>query len=425
MKKIALLYVFIAILISVSANAEMVSIGELYQQAELFGNWTQTYEAHGRTIEVDVPVSIPDTDNCSVVTVNMAIPLTDEQVSMIDTKGMLSGKSALLDYHFLMNEENPENHLVVMLGNRTVDLADPMGREEIWVYRGKFDSLLMSKPASKGAMYPVMFYRAWKTDMNAALAEGNEVTPNDVILKMKGFLNEVYPQTEILFAPRRFRAIGMERKEIDKREGKTMWTEFGDRVESNDTPGYIGLDANQIVNGIPVLGTMCKYVKYEPKEWMKVGKKIDQLSVMEPYLELEYRNDSSYYFRAKTLNTAMAIEDDIPLASLDAIIKTIENEIMSGHIRAIFEINLGYVMCLMDDDKVGLFPIWEVLCGYESSVSKEWETETRFAGENGVDSFESLTRMAINAQTGELIDPGKFDSEQLYIPKIITWENCF
>ena len=37
------------------ASGDMVSVSELRQQVEMMGRWTKTYEAHGRTIEVDVP----------------------------------------------------------------------------------------------------------------------------------------------------------------------------------------------------------------------------------------------------------------------------------------------------------------------------------------------------------------------------------
>ena len=38
------------------ASGDMVSISELRQQVEAMGRWAKTYEAYGRTIEVDVPI---------------------------------------------------------------------------------------------------------------------------------------------------------------------------------------------------------------------------------------------------------------------------------------------------------------------------------------------------------------------------------
>ena len=51
------------------ANSDMVSISELRQQAEAMGRWTKTYEAHGRTIEVDVPIIVPEVNEFSVFSV--------------------------------------------------------------------------------------------------------------------------------------------------------------------------------------------------------------------------------------------------------------------------------------------------------------------------------------------------------------------
>ena len=48
------------------ANSDMVSIYELRQQGEAMGRWTKTYEAHGRTIEVDIPIYIPNEKELAV-----------------------------------------------------------------------------------------------------------------------------------------------------------------------------------------------------------------------------------------------------------------------------------------------------------------------------------------------------------------------
>lgn len=60
------------------AQGDMVSIAQLREQAQEMGRWTQTYEARGRTIEVDVPVIVPQADELPVVTV-------EEYDTMIET----------------------------------------------------------------------------------------------------------------------------------------------------------------------------------------------------------------------------------------------------------------------------------------------------------------------------------------------------
>ena len=51
------------------ASGDMVSVSELRQQVEAMGRWTKTYEAHGRTIEVDVPIIVPEVEEFPVFSV--------------------------------------------------------------------------------------------------------------------------------------------------------------------------------------------------------------------------------------------------------------------------------------------------------------------------------------------------------------------
>ena len=61
MRKITLLFCALLLVPTLAlANNDMVSISELRQQVEAMGRWTKTYEAHGRTIEVDVPIIVPE-----------------------------------------------------------------------------------------------------------------------------------------------------------------------------------------------------------------------------------------------------------------------------------------------------------------------------------------------------------------------------
>ena len=66
------------------ASGDMVSISELRQQVEAMGRWTQTYEAHGRTIEVDIPIYIPNEKelavyDCSAYTEYIKNPNSDDK----------------------------------------------------------------------------------------------------------------------------------------------------------------------------------------------------------------------------------------------------------------------------------------------------------------------------------------------------------
>ena len=70
MRKIIFLFCVLMIVPTLTlASGDMVSISELCQQVEAMGRWTKTYEAHGRTIEVDVPIIVPEVNEFPVFSV--------------------------------------------------------------------------------------------------------------------------------------------------------------------------------------------------------------------------------------------------------------------------------------------------------------------------------------------------------------------
>ena len=56
------------------ASGDMMSISELRQQVEMMGRWTKTYEAHGRTIEVDVPIIVPEVEKVPILSAVPVLP---------------------------------------------------------------------------------------------------------------------------------------------------------------------------------------------------------------------------------------------------------------------------------------------------------------------------------------------------------------
>ena len=63
------------------ANSDMVSISELRQQVETMERWMQTYEAHGRTIEVDVPIIVPEVEKLPVVKVEAYYAIRNDRLN--------------------------------------------------------------------------------------------------------------------------------------------------------------------------------------------------------------------------------------------------------------------------------------------------------------------------------------------------------
>ncbi len=75
MKRILAALCALLLMVPALASAEVVSMTELRRQVEEMGRWTQTYEAHGRNIRVDIPIVIPEVEAVPVLSVQTYRPL--------------------------------------------------------------------------------------------------------------------------------------------------------------------------------------------------------------------------------------------------------------------------------------------------------------------------------------------------------------
>lgn len=83
MKKLSLLAVLLCIIWkSAIAESDYHSVHDL--PAVTSPRWETRYEAHGRTISVDVDVTIPDVDNAPVITVRRMPPLAESVCSELE-----------------------------------------------------------------------------------------------------------------------------------------------------------------------------------------------------------------------------------------------------------------------------------------------------------------------------------------------------
>lgn len=108
------------------------------------------------------------------------------------------------------------------------------------------------------------------------------------------------------------------------------------------------------------------------------------------------------------------LADDVPLCNFSEVQKSIEQEILAGHIRRIFDVELGYVLYNQPGGTGKDFqgfnmsyyavPMWVVNCYYVSTPHTELRDYSQWdVPERGVIEYK---QMYINAQTGKTIDRG-------------------
>ena len=110
--------------------------------------------------------------------------------------------------------------------------------------------------------------------------------------------------------------------------------------------------------------------------------------------------------------------DDIKLCSFDDVMTSLAAYIEDGHIRTIYGADLELVLFL-DPEKDDVFwavPSWVVQCQYARTAKGTIHVAPRF---NEPEQWDSGTVLVVNAQTGEVYDPLRTDSQRSVRPDII------
>jgi hypothetical protein len=196
-------------------------------------------------------------------------------------------------------------------------------------------------------------------------------------------------------------------------------------------PGGISFEFRSRVEGIPVLSHIYSAVIDHYHGESRVDELFELPRCLATYSAYDQKLHNLYLWCAQPVET---IATDVPLCSLDKVIAAIEPEIKAGHIRKIYELELGYVLYnepgVYHDRKEPLVegrntqeemdaamaealvkhagyryyarPMWQVNCLWVKSPSgKLRETASYTTDErNSLDYYQLL----VDAQTGELIE---------------------
>ena len=111
---------------SVQAEGHMYSIEELNRMGQ--SEWKETYQANGRTVEVDCTVDIPDVSSFPVLTVQVMPPVEEPLYSALLLR-YAAPKGTRLDYEFRSND-----YQTVLFGiNRWTILINMIPASSVWI----------------------------------------------------------------------------------------------------------------------------------------------------------------------------------------------------------------------------------------------------------------------------------------------------
>ena len=367
------------------ASGKTVSISELRQQVETMGRWTQTYEAYGRTIEVDVPIIVPEVDEVPVITVEPYYAVYEQRLTR---DGTLLEKIGEDGWWSVYAESNLLSEEGITGEAKALDLDD---FEQV-NFNANYSS--PRDEHNLNTKYMSDFFYPYEIEQADTYAEDNPASLEDAVTNLKKIIDYFYLEEP---------AFMVDRVELRSRLHKVKGIDdykLGDYVERLS----LDLASDKGKKGVN------DFWRKNVKLWR----------VRDNYFE--FMNKSRFELDTSWLKRVNEIEEDVPLQNVDVIIRNLEKEIEKGKIRKIYALKLGYCVYFSDEGKnlYVIYPVWMCECDYTESAKEELKKSEQIPDERKQYYYKQLV---INAQTGQ-IEPYLIEKQELaYCPQIVTWED--
>lgn len=391
------------------ANSDMVSISELRQQVEAMGRWTQTYDTPNGEVSVDIPIIVPEVENMPILQVSavMGKDVAEEKGLHKSVDQENAGAGIFYDDFDILSKlnANVDDAAMIFCANpKEIDLA--------------FLQVSHNDPNSmRGGSWDYSSDYYYPNEMNpeTLFAEENEQpmsTANDVLAVL---LQNYYGRENADYGVDYVEVRGKARKRV----GRTK-NDLGAYKKDYPKATYY-ISFRQKLEGIPIyaeighkmLTTNQTYVTQE------VALKCQRIRGIETNT-LEYMDETSFILDTTWMREEKRIQEDVPLATLEDVMRALEKRIEEGYIRDIYALRLGYV-CYLDDtspDIYALYPAWICDCIYANSPREQ-------IMENIVtDAFRENFRyeqILVDAQTCDIQEGWIDRDEGLYHAEPMTW----
>ncbi len=376
------------------ASGDMVSVSELRQQVEAMGRWTQTYEAHGRTIEVDIPIYIPNEKelavyDCSAYTDYIKNPNDEDKTNVYAYNENLKE---------LVKEESndkSENAIIEVYGNGT-ELRIMFNSPEELLERNTRDYIKIKK----SGYYPD------KVNADVIYAENSDLS----LMEAEKYLEEIVR----FFIRDGYDGIDIDYIKIAGRGRKTRsYTdeELGECADYYPKGTYF-FNYYQKLHHIPIMMTIIATLNNK-QENRVYGDLFGFWGTTGGICQIMDRN--SFWLTIKWMKIEKEHEETVKLLPIEQIINAVEKEIKAGHVRNVYALKLGYIIYLNDrsPETYTLYPMWVLDCDYVENKNKEIKVNPYSDDIRDCFSFE---RICINPETAEMMDFLNPKTRMLYAP---------
>ena len=326
MRKITFLFCVLMIVPTLTlANSDMVSVSELRQQAETMGRWTKTYEAHGRTIEVDVPIIVPEVDEFPVFSVEPYYAVYERRLTRDGTMLEKIGEDGWWSVYAESNLFSEEG---ITGEAKALDLDD---FEQV-NFNANYSS--PRDEHNLNTKYTSKFFYPYEIEQADIYAEDNLASLENAVTNLEKIIGYFYPEEP---------TVTVERVELRSRLHKVKGIDdynLGDYVEDYPSGTY-NLSIREMMDGIPIyvdVGDRLSLDLASDKGKKGVNdfwrKSVKLWRVSNNYFE--FMNKKRFELNTVWLKRVNKIEEDVPLKNVDVIINNLKREIEQGKIRRIY-----------------------------------------------------------------------------------------
>ena len=356
-----------------SAETEAVSVKEL--PGITSPEWKQTYEAYGRTIDVDVDITIPEVETVPMLKVRLDSRIAEPLKSELEAEYKAADRKDKQHHYEIESDEYFAcvDHKIPLLWGKTK-------KKDTWT-------------TAQGQENTDLF--GW--DMDWAYTENNPMTLGEATDIIRNHIREIYPDVE----------TRLDRVMIC---GKTYWKKSGKPIYNK---GSYDLYLRQCFRGIPAMA--CISDTYTVRSLKDIPDWFPRSSG--DALGGVYSEDS-WLIHCLWYKETGVVKEDVSLLPFDAVKDRVQALITSGHVRWINSVDLGYVLfATRTAGECLLAPCWVVWCEYhpEGPASEKTfginDDESFFWGNNAY-----YIPLVFDAQTGNMFDPESTPGERLLYP---------
>ena len=375
-----------------------INIAELHSQSE--SRWDKVYHTiREEDIKVDVEIMIPDA---------LQFPCLE---------ATYHNPSDLLPL-------TKNNSLPVYKGD--FEYSNEQDGYFFFSIPGDSNKLKMEKKAKKQGIYRNMFVdsrvlqlSAGEFKLNTPYAVNNPSTINDATSLLYAYTEKFFPNQDIQWIPAFMQAS------IDTRtyEYNKETEEYEIMKDTPDFEGKLLVQYNQLIDGIPVLGWPYEGFSHLVEKRMK-GEEMGTMGANVRLRTMKYlgSDDISFGMSLFLFSTPKILQKDVPLVPISSIISSAEDFILSGNLRRVDSLRLGYVAWRKGKSDFLLMPTWAIEGEVFTDANAEHQYPDDFYGHRNFAA--EYQKLYINAQTGEIIDPWQTDNNRSYnAPPLITWKD--